>query len=136
MIQYKIWLEVNAVVSNMKDRIFCVFGLKMPIQSPREFGGRDPQMGSIVNDIPKGTSFLGITSYIVQIGTSVSAQLTLLANPQNLMLYNAFQLARHPQKCQGGLSGHLHPHVTYIPQTASQLVQPFCTALSRVPPFA
>jgi len=105
----------------MKDRIFCVFGLKMPIQAPREFGGRDPQMGSIVNDIPKGTSFLGIKWYNVQIGTSVCAQLTLLANPQNLsfiMLFNWPDTLKSAPGVCGGICV-LHPHLTYAPNCST-----------------
>jgi len=42
----------------------------------------------------------------VKIGSAVFAQLTLLLNPQNSMLYNAFQSARHPQKCPFECMGH------------------------------
>jgi len=44
------------------------------------------------------------------------AQLTLFAQPYNPMPYNAFQSARHRQKCPFPW-GHLHSHVMHDPWT-------------------
>jgi len=51
---------------------------------------------------------------IVNISPPIFAQLTLLPSPQNLMLYNASQLARHPKKCPFKWR-HLHSHVIHVP---------------------
>jgi len=86
----------------MKVLIFCAFCLKTPIHVPKiEFWGVWPLNGQRYQRHPKGTSLWGNTSYdvdykIVKTGPLV-AQLTLLHNVQNPMLYNAFQLARHPK---------------------------------------
>jgi len=67
---------------------------------------------------PKGTSFWQNISYDkqnVKISAPILAQLALLPNPQNALLYNAFQSTRHPSK--------LPPHVSTT-KMASQSVQP------------
>jgi len=51
---------------------------------------------------------------IIKIGSSVlNAKLTLLTNTQNPMLYNAFQLVRHHQKCP--FRGASRRHVIHVP---------------------
>ena len=48
---------------------------------------------------PKGNSLCKTTHRSLRSVHSTFVQLILLLNPQNPILYNAFQAARHPQKC-------------------------------------
>jgi len=90
---------------------------------------------------PKGNSLHKNVSYdvqIVKVGRPIFAQLTLLLSPSNPVLYNAFEYARHPQKCAFPCR-HLHAHVIHVPWTHP--TQPsklhldwfshFCTAHGR-----
>jgi len=89
---------------------------------------------------PKSNSLLKNTLYdvqIVKIGPLVFAQLTLLFNPPNPTLYNAFQSARHLKSApsRGASTSHVidvpWTHPTQHPKLHLDRFSRFCTAHDR-----
>ena len=91
-------IEIDEVAS-----IIWMFSLKMHIHicKNRAFGDLNPWMGSIINNTLKGTSFQETRQMMHWSLRSVRPFLhssPFRPTPLNLMLQNAFQLAKHSQK--------------------------------------